>query len=873
MRPSTKPEPNRFASPPLRSAERLLLDLDEIEGGDLAIVGGKAYRLALLRRHKLEVLPGLVLTTHFFEQQIRATRLTPLWAGSPDVAVTAEALDWLADTLKAKPLDKELADLLDKQLSQLFGSDSHTYAVRSSVIDEDQRDRTFAGIHRTELGVPRAMLPVAITRCWASALSNPAIKYRQVHGMSIQAIRVALLIQPMIRPQISGVAFTANPLTGARDEIIVEAVQGLGDTLMSGQVQPDFYKLATGTAGYTVIEHKSGKAVSRPGPAELLTGQQLATLGQRLEQIQALMGDPQDVEWAYQQNRFHILQTRPVSTKSGAPSQLNQEWSRASCPDTLPELPSPLLASLRTYGQPQLRRYLNSLGFDLAYTGPYEKFILGRLYLNVTMLKEMLAQLGLSSGQLLRQPGDLEVVSGEPGLAVDWRSAWQARRVYRAVWHEIRALPARLNELARRTVAFVEALKTPDPANPATIHLEQFRRQSELYGELYLVGVGLQLALGALTSLGSRLLAGVSATPLTMMTNLVAAPLTLEQDKFYHALHPLSQALRDSTIAQVDATDDSAPGLTNYPAFETLPAELKTQFNQVLATYKTRATYSSDPAWPRYQEQPGDLLALVHQLADTPATTVAGPPLQTLKLLSPWRAQGLRLLVNRARILRQAQERWQGLEAAFMTALRRWGLALGQIWVDQGWLNSAADIFWLTLEEVERALAAEAELPHTLSATVKARQETYRSYQATSIPFLIKEADIATLRPGSETLSRPDGPPEVTVGQPISPGQARGTVQVVRQPADFEPGEEAVILVMASTAPAWLALLHAAAGLIVETGGLLSHGSVIAREYGLPAVANVPQATQRFRTGDKVLVDGSTGIVQLLEAGPSPPPS
>ncbi|HMQ55752.1 MAG TPA: PEP-utilizing enzyme [Anaerolineae bacterium] len=198
---------------------------------------------------------------------------------------------------------------------------------------------------------------------------------------------------------------------------------------------------------------------------------------------------------------------------------------------------------------------------------------------------------------------------------------------------------------------------------------------------------------------------------------------------------------------------------------------------------------------------------------------------------------------------------------------------MGQIWVDRGWLNSAADIFWLTLEEVERALAAEAELVHTLSATVKARQETYRSYQATNIPFLIKEADIATLRPGYEALSRHDGTPEVTVGQPISPGQARGTIQVVRQPADFEPGEEAVILVMASTAPAWLALLHAAAGLIVETGGLLSHGSVIAREYGLPAVANVPQATQRFRTGDKVLVDGSTGIVQLLEAGPSPPPS
>jgi pyruvate,water dikinase len=860
MKPSTKPKPNRFAGAPFGSTERLLLTLDEIEGHDLDIVGGKAYRLALLRRHKIEVLPGLVLTSYFFEQQIRATRLTPLWTGSPDVAVTAEVLNWLADTLKAKPLDKELADLLDQRLTQVFGSGANTYAVRSSVIDEDQRDRTFAGIHRTELGVPRAMLPVAITRCWASALSGPAIKYRQVHGMSIQAIRVALLIQPMVRPEVSGVAFTANPLTGARDEIIVEAVPGLSDTLMSGEVRPDFYKLAPGTAGYAVIEHEAGSALTQSGPAELLTAQQLATLGQRLEHIQALMGDPQDVEWTYQQDHFNILQTRPVAMKSRPQPQLNQEWSRVLCADTLPELPSPLLASLRTYGQPQLRRYLSGLGFELAQSGPYEKFILGRPYLNLTMLKEMLAQLGLSSGQLFRQRGD-PTTTGERQIAIDWGSAWQARQVYWAAWREMRGLPTRLDELAQRTAALSKTLKKPEPAASFNTSLAQFRRQIELYGDLYPLGVGLQLAFEALTGLGSRLLAGVSATPLALMTDLVAASLTLEQDKFYQALHQLGQALRDSAYS-----------LTDYPDYEALPADVKARFKQVLAAYETRATYPSDPAWPRYQEQPDDLLALARQLTDLSSSSAAPDgSRRALKQLPPWRAQVLRLLAKRAWRLRQAQERWRELEAAFITALRRWGLGLGQVWFKRGWLNSATDIFWLTLEEIERVLTAEAELAHTLSATVSARQETYRLYRATTMPLLIKEADIAALRPGNEAWDQNNGTPEVTVGQPISPGQARGTVQVVRQPADFEPREEAVILVMASTAPAWLALLHAAAGLIVETGGLLSHGSVIAREYGLPAVANVPQATQRFRTGDKVLVDGSTGVVQLLEAGPSPP--
>jgi pyruvate,water dikinase len=111
---------------------------------------------------------------------------------------------------------------------------------------------------------------------------------------------------------------------------------------------------------------------------------------------------------------------------------------------------------------------------------------------------------------------------------------------------------------------------------------------------------------------------------------------------------------------------------------------------------------------------------------------------------------------------------------------------------------------------------------------------------------------------------------DVVVGLPVSPGQARGTVVVVHRPDEFEKLAGEMILVMPSTDPAWLALLPAAAGLIVETGGLLSHGSVIAREYGLPAVANIPQATDRFHTGDKVLVDGSTGVIQVLERNPQP---
>ena len=205
-----------------------LRTLDNIDGTDFSLVGGKAFRLALLRQNGLNVPPGLVLTTEFFEAQIKYAKLTPLWMGSPDVAVTTESLTWLSDSLKTKPIAKHLVDALHHQLDTVFDKTIDSFAVRSSAIDEDQRNHSFAGIHLTELGVPRSVLPIAITRCWASALGDVALKYRQVNGMSIQGIRMAVLIQPMLNPTCSGVGFTINPLTGNSEELIVEADVGAG---------------------------------------------------------------------------------------------------------------------------------------------------------------------------------------------------------------------------------------------------------------------------------------------------------------------------------------------------------------------------------------------------------------------------------------------------------------------------------------------------------------------------------------------------------------------------------------------------------------------------------------------------------------------
>lgn len=752
---------------PSVSSERLMLQLDDIEGTDLPLTGGKAFRLARLRQHGVDVPPGLVLTTKFFESQIHATRLTPLWAGSPDIAVTAEALEWLADALKTRPLIKELAQPLRDHVEAVFGPEVASFAVRSSVVDEDQRDHTFAGIHLSELAVPRGALDIAITRCWASALSKPAIEYRQGHGMSIQKIRIAVLIQPMLTPDVSGVAFTVNPLTGAREEIIVEATWGLGNLVVSGDVQPYFYRLLTRPPAFSVIEQHYG---SDPRPTDQaqklnqppLSEAQLMLLARQLEQVQAIMGEAQDVEWAHQEERFIILQTRPIAVRPEKQPARNLEWTQGSITQAGPELPAPFFGSLLEHAQPAITSFFAELGLQVEQVAPLEKLILGRPYFNVSFLKSILAQMGVSSRSLLRFVGDADAALSTPLFSLDWKTVVKAHAVFQTLGRRVRRVTQDAEAVQSLVSETVDSLTATEP-DPQKLSAP-IRQQILTYSKLHTIQLQLDIGIVAVTGLGGRLIAPVAEAPITEMIALAVAKL---------------------------------------------------------------------------------------------------PQAEKLPLARRWLLKPLVRKLQEYLLLRDDLKRTQ---RELMAAIRRWGFTVGEMWATEGWLSEPGDIFWLTVNELEQISTVGPEASFTLGSTVKARQETYKTYEQTTVPLTLKDSDVASIQLGSSITLASEGAMDVIVGSPISPGQARGRIVVVRHPDRFLNLDEDVILVMASTDPARLALLRDAAGLIVETGGLLSHGSVIAREYGLPAVANIPNATRRFHTGDKVLVDGSTGVVQVLES-------
>lgn len=859
----------------------LLRTLDEIEGTDLGLVGGKAFRLAQLRQHHLNVPPGLVLTAAFFEAQLRYCQLIPLWAGSPDVAVTTESLVWLASTLKTRPLAPELLKAFNQQLMAAFGLETTTFAVRSSAIDEDQRDHTFAGVHLTELGVPRSALAIAITRCWASALSEPALRYRQTHGMSIQNIRVAVLIQPMLNPVSSGVAFTINPLSGDRDEMVIEATWGLGEALVSGSVQPYFYRLAARPPDYPLLERRAGQS-SPPavlGDAEPLAGSALAELALKLEQIQALMGEPQDVEWACQGNTLYILQTRPVALPSPSAQSIDQEWSRGSHPEFLPELPSPLFGSLLERTQSRAINFFKEIGLNIDGLGPYVRLILGRPYLNLSLLKRVIAQVGVNPGGVLHTISHTEPGARGNRLSIDWGTVWRERRIYglvsRRIWHaaaDLKQYEALVDEIG-------QTLAQPNfDAPPATL-LKQFRQHERAYSELFKTNLGIAAGISAITAIGSSLLSPLTQNPATLLSSLALQDVQIGDWALNQSLLQLAYQARQDEVSKryLDHASNDYHDFQQDPA---APPELKRAFAELLAKYGDQAVYAADVGYPRYEDDPTPLWRIVRQYAqsDHLAELLPGGSARRSRLswndftgqvagwtrFFPWRRWLAALLINYLRQLLLKRDALNQVRARAMTACHRWDLTLGQVWVERGWLAQPGDIFWLTLEEIERVLMVGQDAGITLPVTIQARQETYQTYAQTEMPFALLESEIPYIRLGVGLSA--ESPSEVLVGLPISPGQAYGTVLVLHDPAEFEQLAGGLILVLPSTDPAWLPLLHLAAGLVVEKGGLLSHGSVIAREYGLPAVANIPQATKRFRTGDRVLVDGSTGVVQLLES-------
>ncbi len=829
--------------------------LEQLGRNDLARVGGKGANLGELVRAGFPVPDSFVVTTAAYDGFVAHNHLgeTIAWALREEPGSGAT----IRTAFENAPIPPEIErDILAayRELGEV------PVAVRSSATAEDLPEAAFAGQQDTFLNTldEQALLD-SVRRCWASLWTDRAIVYRDRQGIDQQTVKLAVVVQQMVPAEVAGVMFTANPVTGARDEIAIDASPGLGEAVVSGQVTPERFVLRKRWLrrwGWRIAERRPGKReviirARSGGGTEHVDGsaatdvpelpdralRRLARLGNAIERH---FGRPQDVEWAWVGGEPFILQARPITALPEPPPRPSrpQRLIAGLLAELLPARPYPLEAT--TWGfegifSALLGPMFRLLGLSVRFDGlfPEEDGVIVRF----------------SGGLPFRPtPGILLAPLRLLRLARRYDpTRWRADPLLAEVQARARALEARdLQALAwEGLLATVhEALAIPPLVGELRIRylLPRLLAVGRLRLVLSLLGAGDRFGTLLFTGLETR---------------------TLDANR---ALEALANRIRsDPTLADVFAPHE--PGelwaaLEAQPSGRAFLAELRAFLNEYGHREAGGTLQVSQPTW---KDAPEVVLGILQGLARAEprpqtqrlAWEVARDELLTHPLLRlpPLRSAFLGLLAE-ARWFPQIREDTRFYATLILPVLRRTLLELGRRLADVGVLDAPEDVFHLKLGELERidgAWPPPPQLAAELSALVVRRRARRAELEGTPLvdPQLFHRAEA-----GEDAL---------VSGIPGSPGVAEGPVRVVRDASEFGKLGSGEVLVAPYTNPAWTPLFERAAAVVVDSGGPASHAAIVAREYGIPAVMATVDGTRRFVDGQRVRVDGGQGHVVLLD--------
>ncbi|MGO4191419.1 PEP/pyruvate-binding domain-containing protein [Arthrobacter sp. YAF17] len=900
----------------------LVLALERVSAGLLPDVGGKAANLGELMRSGLPVPAGFCLTTEAYR---RAT--SPAGLDDVHAALAATAPDDLpglarlaADARRlvlAVDIPADIADAVRAAYAAL-GTDA-AVAVRSSATAEDLPFASFAGQQDTLLNVVGVdAVLTAVRQCWASLWTDRAVSYRATHGISPSTVSLAVVVQRMVDAAVAGVLFTANPVTGRRHEAVIDASPGLGEAVVSGAVNPDHFVVDSATQ--KILERRIGsKGVAiRPLPgggterveqsdagsqpcvddAQLLA---LERLGRRAE---LHFGAPQDLEWAIDGGGvLWLTQSRPVTTLYPLPERRRvREGTRVYlCFSLAQGLTRPLtpmgLAGFRLIASSVAR----AAQFDVPepHDGPTPYVQAGqRLFFDLTpvvrsavgraIVPRVFDVMESRSAAVLRR------LFTDPRFSVTSRSPWRVLRHVGPVAARARVPETLLRALFRPEAAlrraerfgerFRAALVVPAGSTPVQRldHVERI-----LGHELFPVVPNILPlpALGFASLAAAGRLLGDDAGQGALQPVLRGLPnnVTTEMDL---ALWQLAAAIR-ADAAAVAVFDDAAfdgagvPELVRRYRARELPAVVQSGLAGFLGRYGHRAVAEIDLGMPRWADDPSHILGVLAnylrledpgQAPDRQFSKAAREAEAQVERLAAAAGERSRLHAALVRAALKRTRMFAGLRelpkyhiVEALAAVRRQLQAIGTELASAGRIGEADDVFFLDLAEVREGLAG-----RPLQHLVAQRREDYeQELGRRHIPrvLLSDGTEPEALQTGDAGAKA--GTPGLLTGTPASAGTVTATARVILDPhgARLEPGE---ILVAPSTDPGWTPLFLTAGALVMEMGGPNSHGAVVAREYGIPAVVGVPDATSLIATGHSITVDGAAGTV-VLDAGASGP--
>lgn len=827
----------------------LTLSLAEVGIDTLPLVGGKGAQLGAMLRGGLPVPPGFCITTTAFRRGM-------------DAAVTAEILATY-EALGNGPV-----------------------AVRSSATAEDLPDASFAGQQDTFLNVSGAEAVIeAVRSCWASLHTERAVAYRRDRGIPEETVAMAVVVQQMVEAEAAGVLFTLNPVSGAIDELMIEAARGLGDQVVSARVTPDRYRLRR-RAPHQLIEAEGETTAALLSPERLAA---LADLGLRAER---LLGRAADIEWALAGDRFYLLQARAV-TAAGPQlpvvhfgSRWNAEhcrdrltiWSNLNVRETMPYPHTPFSWSFWNY------LAFPSMAVLLGLWGPQEDpgeapsladLVDSRIYFNFSVFTGLWP---LPSAVQFRLWRMLDAEAAElledlyrSGALRPLRGRGNLRRSLRFLWHLRGTLRKSSPQYAWRQLHHCQE----EVASFAKIDLQILSEEQILALARYFATENIPRSMDVLLAAGL-----VAPVPL-LLTQL------LTRWGYGEQVPRLLSGLRgnptvETALALWDLAEGAGPDVRAIFASQPIERvserlaeseagrEFLKHVQEFLKAHGHRAVREFDFSCPRWRDDPTFVYEMVRNYLSHPADqpTPRQHYERQVREHEEAKAQVEHALARRPLrrrlfrwLVRALEERLPLREAPKFYALmgmahvRDLYLEVGSRMVARGLLERNEDFFFLSIPELERI--AEGKLSAAwIGEQVTLRRREFAQHMRANPPLVVRSDGKPVVKPavGGELLR----------GTPVSWGTARGPARILLDPGDGALLHKGEILVAPFTDPGWTPLFLTAGGLVMEIGGIMSHGAVVAREYGIPAVVGVKDATRLLRDGEMLEVDGATGAVRRL---------
>ncbi|BAI60326.1 conserved hypothetical protein [Methanocella paludicola SANAE] len=885
--------------------ERYVLYFSEIDKASLPEVGGKGSSLGEMTKAGYPVPGGFCITTAAYRKFIRSCEemdeLIDLLEGirHDDLGRIHELGESVRKCLRSHQMPDDIRESI-LEAWKLTGEDK-AYAVRSSATAEDLPTASFAGQQETYLNVRdgERMLH-AIRDCWASLFTDRAISYRARSGFGHGRVYISVVVQEMVFPEVSGILFTADPITGRRRTASIDASFGLGEALVSGVVTADHYKVRSGVIVEKRIAKKAvaisplpeGGTVKKDIPperqeAQALSDEKIVELARLGEGIEAHYGTEQDIEWCLADGKLYVLQSRPITTLFPVPRIAG---------DGLHVLISfghvqMMMDPIRPLGISVLKSFLK-----FAKPSPESDIVVeagGRLFIDPTPL------LVLRPAQHLA-PRILAVMFDER-MAASLREVFGRSDFRRAkrikIGTLIKAALAVLPGIGKAIliVLFADPARGRDylVASTGQLWIAREREISSVSGpvRIRLIQDGLEKLLPTLFPMVFPYL--IAAIPSSRIIHGMLKSQYGEKQGA-HMFSRLNRSLpgnvtTDSGLAVGDLADVARkyPEVVDYlrrAKDETFyagllevdgGAEFKRALDRFMDQYGVRSPGEIDITNPRWKDSPALLVPpiLSHirsvgpgehrerfERGEEDANLAAAEILSDMgkARLGFFKAKAMSRLIHVYRNLMGMREYPKYLIMQQFYVFRQGILGEARSLVEAGILAREKDVFYLSLDEL--LALEEGHFSGNVGEIVALREKQREQFQKLTPPrVMTSEGEAITGK--RQATGEPEG---AIIGTPASAGVVEGIARIVLKPEDakLSPGE---ILVAPYTDPGWTPLFNSAKGLVTEVGGMMTHGSVIAREYGIPAVVGAENATSLIKDGARIRVNGNEGFVQILD--------